>query len=135
MTKEEAKQISEIFAAYAEGKTIQFYFEDSDEVDDCSGWTDVPSFDRINIDNIKNYRIKPEQKLRPYKDLEEFLNEQKKHGPYIDTESWPSLGLYTIPYSVNDSRVYWKAGYDLYSNWEELSHHVWQDGTPCGIVE
>ena len=133
MTKEEAKRVSEIFAAYAEGKTIQIYFYDP--IDDCSEWSDMTSLDKININNIKNYRIKPEQKLRPYKDAAEFLKAQKEHGPYIDTEDWATLGIYTIPYTVNNSRVYWKAGYDLYSNWEELSHHVWQDGTPCVIVE
>lgn len=128
MTHEEAKYLSDVLKAYSDGKIIEYRKKNT-----IYAWE---VYKGQNLDeNCYVYRIKPEQKLRPYKDAAEFLNAQKEHGPYIDTENWTTLGTYTIPYSINNSRVYWNAGYDLYSNWEELSHHVWQDGTPCGILE
>lgn len=138
MTKEEAKQISEIFAAYAEGKTIQFYFDDSDEVDDCSGWSDITSLDRININNIKNYRIKPEQKLRPYKGVEEFLNAQKEHGMYLISKNKGDIARLPVIVEPKKISMFWQpddlslTGY-MYS--DLLNYWLHQDGTPCGIME
>lgn len=116
-------------AAYKDGKEIQCKHNASQS----SLWCDTPKpcWDW----NVYDYRVKTEPKYRPYKNAEEFIKAQKDHGPYVKTTGFPSLGSYTIPYTVSNNKVFWKAGYDLYSSWEELSNCYWEDGTPCGVLE
>lgn len=76
MTREEAKKLLPIIKAYAEGKTIQVI----DTTDQCGKWEDVVDF-KINTD-FEEYRIKPEFKYRPFKDIEECLGEMQKHHPF-----------------------------------------------------
>lgn len=134
MTREEAAHLSEVLKAYSEGKSIERHIWVNLSCGESEEWQKI---DNLTPDIISHYtlRIKPEPKYRPYKNAEEFLKAQKEHGPYINTESFETLEIYTIPYSINNLRVYWKAGYLLYSDWERLSHCTWQDGTPCAILE
>ena len=60
MTREEAKELLPIIKAFAEGKSVQF----SDEGNWCK--TENPAFASGTM-----YRIKPEQKYRPFKTQEE----------------------------------------------------------------
>lgn len=76
MTREEAKVLLPIIQAYAEGKTIQAI----DTTDPCGTWNNVTNL-KINTD-FEKYRIKPEFKYRPFKDIEECLNEMQKHQPF-----------------------------------------------------
>lgn len=71
MTKEEAKHFSEILKAYSEGKTIEKHVWISCSCGESEEWQKV---DNLTPDDIQYYdlRIKPEPKLRPYKDAEEF---------------------------------------------------------------
>ena len=75
MTREEAKQLLPIIQAFAEGKAIESRCIKGDK----SLWYDDedPSFD-----NDLEYRIKPEQKCRPFKDAEECWQEMQKHQPF-----------------------------------------------------
>ena len=72
MTREEAKEMLPIIQAYVEGKTVQYEFY-------TDIWKDIkePSF-RSDV----KYRIKPEQKYRPFKTKEECWNEMLKHQPF-----------------------------------------------------
>ena len=72
MTIEEAKELLPIIQAYVEGKTVQYEFY-------TDIWKDIkePSF-RSDV----KYRIKPEQKYRPFKTKEECWNEMLKHKPF-----------------------------------------------------
>ena len=72
MTIEEAKELLPIIQAYVEGKTVQYEFY-------TDIWKDIkePSF-RSDV----KYRIKPEQKYRPFKTKEECWDEMMKHQPF-----------------------------------------------------
>lgn len=75
MTKEEAKVLLPIIQAYAEGKAIESRCIKGDK----SLWYDDedPSFD-----NDFEYRLKSEQKYRPFKDAKECWDEMQKHQPF-----------------------------------------------------
>ena len=75
MTREEAKILLPIIQAYAEGKTIQVI----DTTDQCGTWENVTDL-KINT-GFEEYRIKPEQKFRPFKNKEECWQEMQKHQP------------------------------------------------------
>lgn len=128
MTKEEAKMMAELYSALAEGKTIQVKM--SNYI-----WEDV-NINLLNtIYDCNKYRIKPESKYRPYTSVEEFIKASKIHGPYIKGPNFDIMGCYHIPNGVHRGGVIWTTYENLRSNWEELSHYEWQDGTPCGIFE
>lgn len=75
MNRNQAKALMPIIQAYAEGKAIESRCIKGDK----SLWYDDedPSFD----DDLE-YRIKPEQKYRPFKDAEECWQEMLKHKPF-----------------------------------------------------
>ena len=75
MTREEAKELLPIIKAFAEGKAIESRCIKGDK----SLWYDDedPSFD-----NDLEYRIKTEQKYRPFKNAEECWQEMLKHHPF-----------------------------------------------------
>lgn len=87
MTREEAKKLLPIIKAYSEGKTIESRYIKGDK----SLWydEDEPSFD--DVDDFE-YRIKPEQKYRPFKDSEECWNEMLLHQPF----GWVNYNGYRI---------------------------------------
>ena len=75
MKREEVKEMLPVLQAFADGKTIEsrcikgdksLFYDDED-----------PSFD-----NDFEYRIKPEQKYRPFMDAEECWQEMLKHKPF-----------------------------------------------------
>ena len=78
MTQEEAKKLLPIIQAYVEGKKIQVKLKtDSKEL--TENWVDVTNPD---WDKARCYRIKPELKYRPFKDVEECWEEMQKHSPF-----------------------------------------------------
>ena len=75
MTKEEAKVLLPIIQAYTEGKAIESRCIKGDK----SLWYDDED---LSFDNDFEYRIKPESRYRPFKDVEECWNEMQKHHPF-----------------------------------------------------
>ena len=75
MTREKAKELLPIIQAFAEGKTIQVWANDT--------WQDEES---PLFWAYAQFRIKPEQKsepkYRPFKTQEECWNEMLKHQPF-----------------------------------------------------
>lgn len=76
MTREEIKEMLPVLQAFAEGKTIESRCIKGDK----SLWYDDE--DPI-FDNDLEYRIKPEQKFRPFNTEEECWQEIRKHEPFI----------------------------------------------------
>ena len=76
MDREKAKALLPIIQAFSEGKTIQSRCI----TDEMPLWWDDnnPTFEIDDFD----YRIKPEPKYRPFKNLEECWNEMEKHVPF-----------------------------------------------------
>ena len=124
MVKEGLKKILPVMQAFVEGKTIQRYDDKKDD------WYDVSS--NANIDFCYDYRIKPEQTYRPFKNQEECLNEMLKHQPLgwcRDKEG----GVLLIVTAICDQYIYFDGNpteidktFDIYE---------FLDGTPFGIKE
>lgn len=76
--KGEIQRLMPIFQAIAEGKTIQYKNGDWQDIDGDE--------DGLNLDTLikyqDNYRIKPEQKYRPFKNADECWQEMQKHQPF-----------------------------------------------------
>ena len=113
MNRKEAKELMPIIQAFAEGKAIESRCIKGDK----SLWYDDedPSFD----DDLE-YRIKPEQKYRPFKDAEECWQEMQKHQPFgwVKTDSG-----YEPIWHVNK-------GDDFNATFKDST---FADGTPYGI--
>lgn len=128
MTNEKAKYLLPIIRALAEGKTIQYNFNE--------GWRDV------NIENllgdISKYRIKPEPKYRPFKSKEECWNEMLKHQPFgwvmsKATGDYATIGSITkditvdITFTTNEN--------DSFTAEFLFEKYKFADVTPFGIKE
>lgn len=72
MTIEETKERIAVLQAYVDGKQIQGMCSDGN-------WVDVPQPSWSINDN---FRIKPEPKYRPFKDVDECWQEMLKHQPF-----------------------------------------------------
>lgn len=73
--KEEVKSVMNIIQAFADGKTIQAIDPYEDEWVDQAGLNFKALFEG-------QYRIKPEQKYRPFANAEECWHEMQKHQPF-----------------------------------------------------
>ena len=73
MTREETAERIKIMQAYVDGKRIQYAEDDTDvwhNIDEPDWYSDY------------EYRIKPEPKYRPFKDVEECWQEMLMHQPF-----------------------------------------------------
>ena len=79
MIRENVKKNIDIISAFAEGKTIQYKT-------DTGSWHDLTENEGLPMGTLgeepNKFRIKPEQKYRPFKDAGECWNEMQKHQPF-----------------------------------------------------
>lgn len=127
MTRDQAKKAIELLQAYIDGKTIEYKIRGIDY-----NWcqfkkNDNPAFDWSTTD----YRIKPEPTYRPYNSMQEFMEAEKKHGPWLLRDCDHSIAYKAL--HVSDQAVsflnYHKSFEDLFNDFE------WQDGTGCCVME
>lgn len=126
MVKEGLEKILPVMQAFVEGKTIQRYDDKKDD------WYDVSS--NANIDFCYDYRIKPEQTYRPFKNQEECWNEMLKHQPFgwirnNDTQrlcNIGSIGRNNYGVVIDNSILYFDLAFNTCN---------FVDGTPFGIKE
>ena len=114
ITRENAKELLTIIKAYSEGKQIQYfngnYWEDGNEL--------------LNFnDDPWRYRIKKETKYRPFRNVEECLNEMQKHQPFGYIKYKDRNSYFPISFGDNSDFDY------LFEN------RIFADGTPFGIKE
>ena len=131
MVKEGLEKILPVMQAFVEGKTIQRYDDKKDD------WYDVSS--NANIDFCYDYRIKPEQTYRPFKNQEECWNEMLKHQPFgwlksikkqekvyigrvFEVKDYVLITL-SINEGINNNSSYF------------FNEYTFADGTPFGIKE
>ena len=132
MNRNQAKEFYPILQAFAEGKVIESrtkpsLIEGSDVPND---WTEMKEIEFWN--NIE-YRIKPEQKYRPFKDKEECWNEMQKHQPF----GWVKRNGYyynIIAIGVISVTIIGTEGNIARLNYSDLlSRYSFVDGTPFGV--
>ena len=114
MTREEAKELLPIIQAFAEGKTIQVWANNT--------WKDE---DYPFFGPLCQFRIKPEQKYRPFKTQEECWNEMLKHQPFgwvNKNGDYLCLLFINVNLKERDFSCMFK-------------HYTFIDGTPFGIKE
>ena len=122
MTREQAKELLPIIQAFADGKTIQVWYNDT--------WQDeeYPSFGELSL-----FRIKPEPKYRPFRNVEECWNEMQKHQPFgwlKDTDT----GGYIIISELDDEDIE-ISGNNSWDYVRLMKCYTFADGTPFGIKE
>ena len=122
MTREEARKLLPIIEAYSKGKTIQIKNKDK--------WADV--VEATFSASPDKYRIKPEQKYRPFKNQEECWKEMQKHQPFGWVKEKVSEMLYLINGISNMGIAIME---DITSFEEAINIYEFKDGTPFGIKE
>ena len=122
MTREQAKELLPIIQAFVDGKTIQLWYNDT--------WQDeeYPSFFELSL-----FRIKPEPKYRPFRNVEECWNEMLNHQPFgwlKDTDT----GGYIIISELYDEdiEISGNNGWDYVGL---MKCYTFADGIPFGINE
>lgn len=114
-----------IMKAYEDGKTIER------RTNFTSEWKSLEYVENYQFDFFGNeYRIKPEDKYRPYESVEEAFNEAKKHGFFVKCKNKESLC--TIhDFGCGICGDVYINGYDAL---KFMNDFVWlDDGSPCGV--
>ena len=127
MTREEAKELLPIMQAFADGKTIQVWANDT--------WQDeeYPSFGELSL-----FRIKPEPKYRPFKTQEECWNEMMKHQPFgwLTSKKTDNNALIGYVGGLNNIYISFIAGEsEAYSAEMLFDNYKFLDGTPFGMCD
>ena len=133
MTREEAKELLPIIQAWAEGKSIQYQT-------DSKSWSDITK-DLYPCNHPSLYRIKPEQKYRPFKTQEECWNEMLKHQPFgwvksKDKGYFHLIGLVQFASELEDVMITFATSENLARSSHSIyENYIFADGTPFGIKE
>ena len=123
MDRNQSKKLLPIIQAYVEGKTIQSRCVKGD----TSLWYDEedPSFD----DDFE-YRIKPEEKYRSFKDAEECWQEMLKHQPF----GWVKSTLFKdLALVQRVTTLYVEINRDIIDYKDTLEKFTFADGTSFGV--
>lgn len=124
MTREEVKELLPVLQAYAEGKKIQ-YVNSEGRVSDKETMFDDVSY-------AFRYRIKPEPKYRPFKNIEECWTEMQKHQPF----GWliNSYGRFEIT-GIKKEGVCFGVPNNFHGYEYLFTDYLFADGTPFGMKE
>ena len=114
-----------IMKAYQDGKTIEQKRFDRTE------WESIVYSEDFPFDFLMNeYRIKPEDKYRPYKSVEEAFNEAKKHGFWMQNVDRMYL-RFIDGFHINKNSDIFLCDYCVD---DILDMFVWADDySPCGV--
>ena len=127
MTREEAKQLLPIIQAFAEGKIIECRTKKGTiSAGIPNEWTEIKE---IGFWNGIEYRIKPEQKYRPFSNAEECWKEMQKHQPFAWIKEKHS-DRYNLITEVNGLSIKVKEGC-LFT--DSVKYYTFADGTPFGV--
>lgn len=129
--KKEIQRLMPLFRAIAEGKTIQW--------NGMGVWRDIDGDDEgffldTFVGETDGYRIKPEQKYRPFKDAEECWQEMQKHQPFGWVKDKKDVHHRVLITAVDDDTC----GMSLNGNaaWSLsgiMDLFTFADGTPFGV--
>ena len=123
MTREKAKELLPIIQAWAEGKNIQFLSDGE--------WHDIDQADFTCYPD--KYRIKPEPKYRPFRNVEECWQEMQKHQPFGWLKDRDTGGYIIISdLDYEDIEISGNNGWDYVGL---MKCYTFADGTPFGIMD
>ena len=129
MNRNQAKEFYPILQAYAEGRVIECrtkpsFIEGSDVPND---WTEMKEIEFWN--NIE-YRVKPEQKYRPFRDAKECWEEMQKHQPF----GWVKSTLFKdLALVKRVTTLYVEINRDIIDYKDALDKFTFADGTNFGV--
>ena len=127
MAREEAKELLPIIQAFAEGKTIRDWINDT--------WKDK---EYTSFGELSQSPIKPQPKYRPFKSKEECWNEMLKHQPFgwLKNKKSGNTGLIGSIYTGKEVCIIWATNQeDAYNVSNVFNDYVFADGEPFGIKE
>lgn len=118
----------DIISAFAEGKTIQYET-------DTGSWHDLTENEGLPMGTLaeepNKFRIKPEQKFRPFKDAEECWAEMQKHQPFgwVKDRNGSKFVIENV-----DSGGFVEVYDDGTCSFKEVfENRTFADGTPFGV--
>lgn len=118
----------DIISAFAEGKTIQYKT-------DTGRWHDLTENEGLPMGTLaeepNKFRIKPEQKFRPFKDAEECWAEMQKHQPFGWVKTGESIRRLITLVDVDRIQI---GNQNL--NWtyaQVFKAFIFMDGQPFGV--
>lgn len=131
MTQEEARDFLPYFKAFAnDSKTIQYRLKGFVDEE----WKDVKEIPNLSFDSYE-YRFKPEPHIRPFKDMNECVEEMKKHQPFgwVKRDDNGSYIYDSVNHIETECITFNWEGDLSYKETSELYHFM--DGSPFGIIE
>ena len=113
-----------IMKAYEDGKTIEQKRFDRTE------WESIVYVENFPFDFVSNeYRIKPEDKYRPYESVEEAFTDAKKHGFWLKHKLSGRICFLTS-FLEERNTIYINSRATVCG----LDDYVWlDDGSHCGV--
>lgn len=124
MTREEAKKMLPVIQAFANGKTIQGRTKNRP-------WFDLLD-NKLEMCGLFEYRIKPEPKYRPFRNVEECWQEMQKHQPFGWLKDRDTGGYIIISELDEDIEISGNNGWYYVGL---MKCYTFADGTPFGIKE
>ena len=129
MTKEEAKEFYPVLQAFAEGKIIETRRKPSAVKGTYipNDWTEMKE---IEFWNNTEYRVKPEQTYRPFKNGEECWQEMQKHQPF----GWVKSTLFKdFDLVQRVTTLYVEINREIIDYKDALDKFTFADGTNFGV--
>ena len=131
MNRKEAKEFYPFLQAFAEGRVIECRTKPS--AVKCTyipnDWTEMKE---IEFWNNTEYRVKPEQKYRPFRDAKECWQEMQKHQPF----GWVKSTLFKdLALVKRVTTLYVEINRDIIDYKDSLEKFTFADGTPFGVKE
>ena len=130
MDRNQAKEFYPILQAFAEGKVIETRTDPNvvgKGLEDLNDWTEMKELEYwVNVE----YRIKPEPKYRPFKDIEECWKEMLKHEPF----GWVKSTLFKdLALVQRVTTLYVEINRDIIDYKDTLEKFTFADGVPFGV--
>ena len=132
MDRNQAKEFYPILQAFAEGKVIEFKTKPGTiSTSIPNEWTEM---EEIRFWSNVEYRIKPEQKYRPFKDAEECWQEMLKHQPFgwIKGKEDEYHTFITVVDNNDEMSLSGNSGWSFIGI---MNNYTFADGTPFGMKE
>lgn len=131
MNRKQAKEFFPIMQAFAEGRVIECRtrnWELNKGWQYSSTWKETQE---LKLPDTYEYRIKPEQKYRPFANTEECWAEMQKHQPI----GWVKdrNGDKSIIGAVHSDNAIFVCNYGKRTFEEVFKYYTFTDGTPFGV--